>query len=303
MAHAKKAFYSEAMNSAILPEPDLHKLREHLLSICIERDILQDRANLLKVAAYVQQTLESCGWTVERQPFSHQGLPLHNLIASIPSKSEPKAAKCIIGAHFDAVPGTPGADDNASGVAVMLEAARLLANHPNRHLLEFAAFNAEEYGMIGSAYYAKQLKRNKIRILGMLSLEMVGYTDPRPGAQKIPPLLAPFYPNTGDFLALVGDTKSAEWLKAVKTAFQKVPELPVHSLSLPGKGWVFPECRLSDHSPFWDEGYPALLVTDTSFFRNPHYHLASDTIESLDLPFMSRVVSGIVSLADKLHKI
>ena len=131
----------------------------------------------------------------------------------------------------------------------------------------------------------------------MISLEMVGFTAKAKGTQKLPLPLRPFYPDTGDFLALVGDDVSSSLLALARSAFRKVPRLPVETLTVPLHGWLFPETRLSDHAPFWDAGYPALLVTDTSFFRNPHYHLPSDRLETLDLEFLAKVTEGIVNLA------
>jgi aminopeptidase YwaD len=126
----------------------------------------------------------------------------------------------------------------------------------------------------------------------MISLEMIGYHDPRPGSQDIPSILKPFYPNTGDFLALVGASGCGKILKCAEASYKRVPGSKVRTLSLPGKGRLLPAVRLSDHAPFWDAGFPALLVTDTSFFRNPHYHRPSDTIETLDLDFLCRTTEG-----------
>jgi hypothetical protein len=136
----------------------------------------------------------------------------------------------------------------------------------------------------------------------MISLEMVGFTSSVKGSQQLPLFLKPHFPDVGNFLALVGDSKSDALLKKAQAAFKKIDGLPVEILKLPAKGWLLPAARLSDHSPFWDAGYPALLVTDTSFFRNPHYHQPSDKIETLDLNFLSRVTAGVVELIASLYQ-
>jgi len=210
-------------------------------------------------------------------------------------------ARLIIGAHLDTVPGTPGADDNASGVAVLLEASRLFADRPPLLPLEFAAFTLEELGMIGSARYAKTLRDARAPVLGMLSLEMVGFTESA-GLQHYPWFLKGRYPATGNYLGLAANGRSRPLLDAVTRAMRTIPGLPVETMVLPGNGWVFPESRLSDHAPFWDRGYPALLVTDTSFFRNPHYHQRSDTVDTLDLDFLTKVTQGVVATIETLSK-
>jgi len=126
-------------------------------------------------------------------------------------------------------------------------------------------------------------------------LEMVGFTDPRPGSQKYPVGLRWFYPERGDFIGIVGNWRSGVLLRRFARSMRQVRGLPVETLTVLGNGFLIPAVRLSDHSPFWDHGYPALLVTDTSFFRNHHYHGPSDTIETLDLNFMAKVCQGVVA--------
>ena len=200
----------------------------------------------------------------------------------------------ILGAHFDSVQGTPGADDNASGVAVLLEAARLLARARVGSQVLFCAFNLEELNMIGSSYFAKKLKSVGAKVAAMISLEMIGYTDSRPGSQKYPFGLKAFYPDRGDFIGVIGNWKSAGLLRKFSRQMRQVRGLPVETLSVPGNGGLIPAVRLSDHAPFWDAGYPALMITDTSFFRNPHYHGSTDTLETLNLDFLAKVCEGVV---------
>ncbi len=276
---------------------DLERLKSHLATLAVPRDAFENHAALLQVQNYIRAQFEAWGYQVEPDSFSFQGQPFQNLIAR---KQPSQTPRFLIGAHFDAVPGTPGADDNASGVAALLEIAYCLAASDIVHQIDFVAFNLEEYNMIGSQHLAQRLKRENKPLTGMLSLEMIGFTSSKPGSQQMPLVLRPFYPSVGNFIALVGDTGSIPLLKAAQKAFKQVSGLPVEGLTLPAQGKIFPETRLSDHAPFWDAGYPALLVTDTSFFRNPHYHGAGDTLATLDLPFLGRVVEGVLKLAEAL---
>ena len=148
--------------------------------------------------------------------------------------------------------------------------------------------------MIGSTHFAKQLKAAGAGVKAMISLEMVGYTDSHPGSQKYPVGLSWFYPDRGDFIAVVGNWGSSSLLKRFSGLLRSVRGLPVETLAVPGNGSLIPPVRLSDHSPFWDLDYPALMVTDTSFFRNPHYHSRTDRLETLNLEFMAKVCQGVV---------
>jgi hypothetical protein len=147
--------------------------------------------------------------------------------------------------------------------------------------------------MVGSHIHCRQLRRAGTAPRGMISLEMLGYTDSRPGSQRLPLALAGLYPDVGNFIGVVGNERSEGLLRIVTGAMKQVPGLPVEFMAVPGNGEVFYETRLSDHSAFWDDGYEALMITDTSFFRNPHYHQASDTPATLDYPFLARVTEGV----------
>jgi Zn-dependent M28 family amino/carboxypeptidase len=245
------------------------------------------------VESFIEKELTSYGLTVENDFFSYRDKNFRNITARI--GPQPGSSLIILGAHFDSVEGTPGADDNASGVAVMLEAARVLSRLKPRSQVLVCAFNLEELNMIGSTHFAQKLKAARIKVDAMVSLEMVGYTDSRPGSQKYPFGLKWFYPDRGDFIGVIGNWNSDSLLRRFSRLMRRVQGLAVETLSVPGNGAFIPEVRLSDHSPFWDAGYPALMVTDTSFFRNPHYHRSSDTLETLDLPFMAKVCAGVVT--------
>ena len=215
-------------------------------------------------------------------------------------RTHPDAPLFIIGAHYDTVLGSPGADDNASGVAVLLEIARVIAagtgDPPGRSLrLQFVAFTLEEENMLGSAHYARGLASRRVPLAGMVSLEMVGYKSDSPHLQQLPAGYEHLYPHVGNFIAVVGNQKSRTLVERFVAGLKTADGLPVESLIVSQNGEALPPTRLSDHSPFWDLDYPALMITDTSWFRNPHYHQRSDTIGTLDPDFMTRVAEGMTS--------
>ncbi len=283
------------------------KLRRHLENICFLRSQVLNPGAVKRAARYIEQEFRSYGLEVGTDPFYHWLTAWHrnkNITASFPSVN-PRAPCLIIGAHYDAVPFTHGADDNGSGVAVLLESARVLSQtyRPSHLQVRFVAFAMEECGMIGSQHYVETLQKNKTAVVGMLSLECVGYTSSKPGSQIIPPGLPIQVPDRGDFIGIVGNTDSGELKECLESAIhQYVPEFKAVSLLVPDNGYVLPATRLSDHSPFWDAGYPALLITDTAFLRNPHYHRPSDRIEILDFSFMTLLTEAIVALPKELEK-
>jgi Zn-dependent M28 family amino/carboxypeptidase len=271
---------------------DPQELRRILQVIVGERSPFSGQRHLTAVESFIEKELASYGLGVESDYFSYRGRSFRNIIGRL--SSQRSGSLIILGAHVDSVQGTPGADDNASGVAVLLEAARLLARAKLGSQVLFCAFNLEELNMIGSSYFASKLKSAGAKVEAMISLEMVGYTDSRPGSQKYPLGLKAFYPDRGDFIGVIGNWNSAGLLRKFSRQMRQVRGLPVETLSVPGNGGLVPAVRLSDHSPFWDAGYPALMVTDTSFFRNPHYHGSTDTLETLNLDFMAKVCEGVI---------
>ena len=271
---------------------DPQQLRRNLQAIVGERSPFSGQRHLAEVESFIEKELASYGLAVESDTFSYRGKNFRNIVGRL--SAQRGASLIILGAHFDSVEGTPGADDNASGLAVLLEAARLLSRARLRSELLFCAFNREELNMIGSTYFAKKLKAAEVKVDAMISLEMIGYTDPRPGSQKYPIGLSWLYPDRGDFIGVIGNWNSSSLLRRFTRQMRQVPGLPVETLSVPGNGGLVPAVRLSDHSPFWDLGYPALMVTDTSFFRNPHYHGPRDTLDTLNLDFMAKVCAGVI---------
>lgn len=281
-----------------MKSPDEHLIRRHLEKIVGERTPHSSDVHLSEVMNYLKHSFQTFGYEVERHLFLFSGETFENMIAR--KKGVQSAEKIIVGAHFDSVPGSPGADDNASAVAVMLELARILADRPFHHTVEFIGFHMEEWNMIGSTAYVEKLKKENEKVLGMISLEMVGYTSEEPKSQNMPAGFALFYPRVGNFIALVGNIRSIKLLNTFKS--QMKSSVRTESLILPFNGKPLPAVRLSDHSPFWDNGYPALLITDTSFYRNPHYHTADDTLETLNIPFMARVTEGVAQALIKLDE-
>jgi Zn-dependent M28 family amino/carboxypeptidase len=252
-------------------------------------------------ANYIRAGLERAGFTVrEARTEEDKLLPCVNLLTE-PLPARPDLPLFVVGAHYDSTLETPGADDNASAVAALVEiaaAVRPVLDTASGCRLQLVAYDLEEYGMIGSLIHAGALKRAGERVRGMISLEMLGYTDSRPGRQKIPDAIRHLYPDVGDFIGVCGTDDSLPLIQAVAEGLKSVPGLPVQCLAVPERGMAIMDVRLSDHSSFWDAGYPALMVTDTSFYRNPHYHQATDTPDTLDYPFLAKVTAGLcVALA------
>ena len=268
-------------------------------------------SELVHARNYVQSQFEQCGWIVQRHKFSvtsDMGQPLTgiNLVARHPDLFDENLPRFCVGAHVDSKPDSPGADDNASAVAAMLEIARLLpdsgATAP-KVALELVGFHLEENGMLGGAEHARVCRDKNIDLRGMVSLEMLGYCDHRPGTQMLPKTLVGLYPDVGNFIAVVGNQNSDELIQKFADGMKCVEGLPVEMLAVPENGNELQATRLSDHSPFWDAGYAALMITDTSFLRNPHYHMATDTLDTLDMEFLERVSQGCLSAVQAILKL
>jgi Zn-dependent M28 family amino/carboxypeptidase len=274
------------------PTSDLkERLHAHLTQIVRDRDPYLASSGHFYVQQYIRQQLEQWG-TVETHEFQVRGKTHENLILNLPAGNNHQKPPILIGAHYDGVPGTPGADDNATGVVVLLELARVFAAAPLNYPVRLVAFDMEEYGMLGSSQYAEDLKQQQQPLRLMLSLEMLGYCNSAPGSQRYPGGLARFYPDRGNFIALVGNLPTIPDLISLSRRIRK-SGTPSEWLPVPNRGLIVPQTRLSDHSPFWDRGYRAMMVTDTAFMRNPHYHKATDTIDTLDLDFLAGVCRGL----------
>jgi hypothetical protein len=259
--------------------------------------------HLNKTADYIQLFYEDIGIAVHREPYDYSDFKVDNVVAGITTGPHP-SRRYLLGAHYDSVSGTVGADDNASAIAVQLETARCLKALLGREALDlavtFVSFALEEppvYGTryMGSRVYAKKARKVQEKIDGMICLEMVGYACHEPGCQHYPFPLGFFgYPKEGNYIGIVGNFKSGGFTKALFKAFQNNPELPVIKIRIPLNGRILPAVRLSDHASFWDQGFKAVMITDTAFFRNPHYHRPSDTMEKLDYRFMAELVESLL---------
>jgi Zn-dependent M28 family amino/carboxypeptidase len=268
------------------------RLVRNLQAIVGERSPFAGAERLASVEGFIEREFKAYGLSVESDFFRYREQTFRNIIGRCGSvQSLPLV---LVGAHMDSVAGTPGADDNASGVAVLLETARLIARAQLALQVLFCAFNLEELNMIGSTALAKKLNAAGAKIQAMISLEMLGYCDSRPASQKLPVGFGGLYPDRGDFIGVIGNWRSDALLRRFSVLMREVPGLGVQTLSVPGNGRLIPAARLSDHAPFWDLGYPALMLTDTAFYRNPHYHRPTDTLDTLDLDFMAKICAAVV---------
>lgn len=243
-----------------------------------------NRAKLNQVVAYIYDSLAADGLVVTKAPVNFAGRTFPNIVGTLTGTTCPEKT-LIVGAHYDGVSSGPGADDNASGVAAMLEVARVLSAQPLQASVDFAAFSFEEAGLVGSSQMAAAADSADRELLGMINFDMIAYTCDEPGCQDYPEGMEPVRP-TGDFLSVVGNSNSALLLnQSVAASAAAVPGLVVLPLEVPGNGETLPDVRRADHAPFWDHGFQALFVTDTADLRNPNYHLSTDELGTLNLQF------------------
>ncbi|HLL81445.1 MAG TPA: M28 family peptidase [Longimicrobium sp.] len=256
--------------------------------------------NLDRAAAYIAAELTKAGARVREEPFTVSGRGYRNVVGSYGPEAGPRI---VVGAHYDAAGPYPGADDNASGVAGMLELARLLGSRAPAMRVDLVAFSLEEppyFGseQMGSAVHAAALKKDGVQVRAMMSLEMIGcFTDVK-GSQRLPlPGMERIYPTTGNFIAVVGQPGEEELTRTIKGAMLAATDLGVESINAPRS---VPGVDLSDHASFWYHGFPAVMLTDTAFFRNPRYHTEDDTPDTLDYARMAKVVQGVFGAVEAL---
>ncbi len=256
--------------------------------------------NLERAAGWIEQELGRTGLSPVRQTYDVGGRPYHNLEVAIPG--ERATDLVVVGAHYDSAHGTVGANDNGSGVAALLALARRSTAWRPQRTLRLVFFTNEEppffqTANMGSVRYAEHLRASGARDVAMISLETMGYYSNEPGSQAYPPAIRGFYPNTGHFIAFVGDVSSSELTQHLLGMFRQQARFPSEGASLPrslpGVGW-------SDHWAFWQQGYPAVMITDTAPFRYPHYHTAEDTPDKLDYARLARVVEGLARVIPAL---
>jgi Zn-dependent M28 family amino/carboxypeptidase len=258
--------------------------------------------NLDRCAAYIRREFERAHARVSEQPFTVDGKTYRNIIAHFGPETKEVV---VVGAHYDTAGPLPGADDNASGVAGLLELARLLGNAQAPIRVELVAYTLEELPFfrseqMGSAVHAKALKREGAAVRVMFSLEMIGYFSDAPDSQHFPiSALSLFYPTEGNFISVVGKMGAGTLVRKIKRAMAEATSLPVYSINAPR---LIPGVDFSDHLSYWREGYPAVMITDTAFYRNANYHTIGDTAERLDYRRMSQVVEGVyAAVMDQTH--
>lgn len=288
-----------ALEEAVLRER-LHGHVIRLAGAIGERSMANERS-LGEAADYISASFRESGLALRREPYVVDGKEVVNIEGEVKGSSAPGEI-VVIGAHYDSVAGTVGANDNASGVAAVLELARQFGKTRPERTLRFVAFVNEEppwflSETMGSMIYARRARERGERIVAMLSLETIGYYSDQPKSQQYPAPLSAFYPDTGNFIAFVGDWHSRSLLRQAIGVFRKSTRFPSEGVAapsaIPGIGW-------SDHWSFWQAGYPAIMITDTALFRYPHYHEASDTPDKLDYDRMGRVVHGIGKVVAEL---
>ncbi len=265
-----------------------------------ERNVYRPRA-LQAASDYIEAEWQAQGYRVQRQVYQVGKVSCANLEITVPGRS-PHPDIILFGAHYDSVRGGPGANDNGSGIAALLAISRCCRElQPNR-TLRFVAFVNEEppffyWNQMGSAVYAAAAREHGDRIRLMMSLETIGYYSNEPGSQQYPPLFRYFYPDRANFIAFVANLRSRRALRESVAAFRAHSDFPVEHVAtfgfVPGVSW-------SDHLSFWRRGYPALMVTDTAFYRYAHYHLPTDTPERLNYTAMAEVTRGLCGAATQL---
>jgi len=283
---------------------DPSRLEAHVRKLSLElgpRDVGHIE-NLDRVAAYIKSEFEQTAATVSEQPYRVEGQSYRNVIAQFGPDSD---QRIVIGAHYDTAGPLPGADDNASGIAGLIELARLLSKQSLKTRVELVAFTLEEppyfrtTGM-GSSVHAQSLRNQNVKVKVMVSLEMIGYFSDAARSQQFPAaILEAFYPSQGNFIAVVGRLHEGLLVRSIKAEMRAAAPLPVYSISAPS---FIPGIDFSDQLNYWHAGYDAVMITDTAFYRNRNYHTVNDTPEKLDYKRMAMVVEGTFAAVIKISE-
>lgn len=287
-------FFNKKIDNVFL----VNSIKKHInkLAVDIGSRPITNEQSIKKTENYITDYFKNIGLQVHQQQYKYGNYDIANIIACS-QKNLLSSKYYVIGAHYDSVPETYGADDNASGIAVLLELARYTIQEEISLPVCFVAFTAEEPPTFsthhqGSKIFVKSVKEKKDEVLGAIILEMVGYTS---NEQAYPMVLKWMgYPSKGNFIGIVGNRKSKKFGQSIFQSFKKNEQLPVETLFVPFNGWILPDTRRSDHSSFWDAGLPAVMITDTAFFRNPNYHTPQDTFDTLDYFFMAKLVKSLL---------
>lgn len=292
------AFSSEELISAQRMQDDVITLSEFIG----ERNVANPDS-LKEAENFIFNTFEGLGYYTRRETYSANGVEVSNIEATIVGKRK-QSQIVVIGAHYDSAEGTPGANDNATGVAGVLELARYFKEFQPEKTVRFVAFVNEEppyfyTDFMGSQVYASNARKRKEQIAGMISLECLGVYSDLHKSQAYPPPLEKFYPEKGDFIALCSNPLSYPLLRRSIKIFRKSTRFPSEGIFAPEKvtgiGW-------SDHASFWKYGYQAIMITDTAFLRDRHYHTSTDTAERIDFKRMARVISGVGNIISGLSE-
>ncbi len=278
------------------------ELQQHVLTLggtIGERNLIHYE-RLKEAALYVRASFEKHGYEVGSQSYQIGKFTCENLEAEVPGLNKPEEI-ILVGAHYDSVEGSPGANDNGTGVAALLALSRMFAGRPLERTLRFVAFVNEEppyfqTSAMGSRVYAVRSQERQGQIVLMISLETMGYYTEKAGSQHYPFPLRFFYPSQGNFIGFVSNFENKSWVQRVVESFRRHGNVASEGAALwsglPGIGW-------SDHWSFWQEGIPAIMVTDTALFRDPHYHTSSDLPEYVNYDFLTHIVAGLSrTLAD-----
>jgi len=303
-----KSFPGQSYKGALPPETPEEafirselKLHVEMLATKIgERNfVYYDRLN--DAADYIEQSFLHTGLSVQRQTYSIEDKIYYNIEAEKKGLHQPDEI-IVVGAHYDSVVGSPGANDNGSGIAGVLSLAKAFSTKSPSRTIRFVAFTNEEPPFfwtkkMGSYVYAKRCKERKENIIAMMSLETIGCYSDKEKSQHYFPLLGFFYPSQGNFIGFVSNLSSRKLLREVIGSFRRHTPFPSEGGAFPG---ITPGMFWSDHWGFWKMGYHALMVTDTAFLRYPYYHTAQDTVDKINYESMSRVVAGLEKVLDDL---
>ncbi len=265
-----------------------------------ERNVFRE-GSLDRAVDYIEAELAEYGYTVERQGYEVRDQTCYNLIAELPGHSRPDEI-VVVGAHYDSVRGSPGANDNATGVAGVLALATRFADQPQARTIRFIAFVNEEppffqTARMGSVVYARMARERGDNIVAMMSLETIGYYSDEPRSQRYPPLFNLLYPSTGNFIGIIGNVRSRDLVRKATRVFRETTDFPSEGAAVPG---IVPGVGWSDHWAFWRQGWPAIMFTDTAPFRYPHYHRPTDLPDQVEYDPFTRVVAGIEQVIQKL---
>jgi Zn-dependent M28 family amino/carboxypeptidase len=293
--------YSESAPPLSLDERELRdRLTGHVWTLAGrigERNLWRPQA-LEAAADYIERGFREWGYGVGSQEFVVANTIARNIDVEIPGTVLPHEV-VLLGAHYDSILGSPGADDNATGIAAVLELARILAGRRLARSVRFVAFVNEEPPFfqtddMGSRMYARRARERGENIVAMLSLESIGYYSDAKGSQDYPLLFRLFYPNRGNFLGFVGNIAARRLVHQTIRSFRRHAAFPSEGVAAPG--WIM-GIGWSDHWAFWKEGYPAIMVTDTALFRYEHYHSVTDTPDKIDYARLARVTAGMARVA------